>query len=106
MSLSRKFLISSILMFVVPVVLIVLLSAIIFGVSFFRQTAFINMLTEIDSTRLRLRSSPETPVYTHHCPSYCFDSSSCCNLRCYSSITLTFNTFTAEGVEKGYREYM
>ena len=50
LSLSRKFLISSILMFVVPVVLIVLLSAIIFGVSFFRQTAFINMLTEIDST--------------------------------------------------------
>lgn len=50
MSLKRKFAISSILMFAIPVLLIALVTAIVFGISLFRQSAFLNTLAEIDST--------------------------------------------------------
>lgn len=50
MSLKRKFAISSILMFTVPVLLIALVTAVVFGISLFRQSAFLNTLAQIDKT--------------------------------------------------------
>ena len=47
MSLKRKFVTSSILMFAVPVLLIALVTAIVFGVSLFRQSAFLNTLSQL-----------------------------------------------------------